>query len=101
MRELHPVGIQRPKEVVMLLGILPGLGNIHGHPTHAIHKKLRPAVIAGYRALCSSGHGETYFEPCRDSLGARQRDEQRMEIGAIAVLGIAHTKRIAAPPAGS
>src|SRR5437867_8011505 len=63
-------------------------------------QKLRPAVVPGDVAgALVPRQREADLEPGRNPGGAHHPDEQRMEIGAVSVPGVAGEDRVATPPA--
>src|SRR6266404_5841070 len=100
--KLQAIVIMRPKEIILLLGMLPSFGGIHRDPAVGLDIELRPAVISRYRAIMLiSRQRKTNFEARRNSGRPHHADEQRVEISAVATLGSAGPYRIAVAPAGA
>src|SRR3982074_3530810 len=67
--ELHSVRIVRAEEIGLLARVLPGFGNIHGHPTIMRVIELSPAMVTGNLArLLAGGQWEADLEACGDTL---------------------------------
>src|SRR6185437_272470 len=97
--EHYAIRIDRSKEVVDLLPVLPGLGGVDGNPSDSSDVKLRPAMVTGDLRVSGGGRQrKTYFESRRNAGGAGHADEEGMEVGAIAMLGCAGVDGVAVPP---
>src|SRR5437867_1375715 len=84
LRELHPVLVVRPEEIVPLVRILARLRCVHGNPAVSSEIELRPAVVSADLPLASlGGNGETDAEAGGDSHGAAEADEQGVEVRAV------------------
>src|SRR5262249_48878116 len=95
---------QVAEEVIRQPGVLApelvGLRDVHRHPGLAVRAELGPAVVAADRARAALGRqGEADLELGRQLVGAGQRDEQAVEVGAVAVAAAAPPDRVALPPA--
>ena len=98
-RELHAVGVDRPKEVVALLRVEAGLGGVDRHPAVTVEIELSPAVIA----LDAEGgavwrHGKADDELRRNPDGARETGEEGMEVGAVTRLCVARPVDVPVTP---
>src|SRR5437660_1242695 len=90
------------KEIVPLFLMLPGLGDVYGNPSIFGFEEIGPAVIAGnLRRMFVGWQRKANFKPRRNALRTHHGDEKRMEISAVALLGVASVQHIAAPPAGA
>src|SRR5215471_18681876 len=92
----------RAEEVITLLLVLPGFGDVDGYPSAIARVKLRPAVIAGNFALALVRRKrKPDLEPAGDLLRARHRDKERMKVGTVAPLRVARPESVAVSPAGA
>src|SRR5271157_2700828 len=100
--ELDAVGVHAAKEIVFLLLGLPCLRDVHRNPSGPGGIKLSPAVIAGNVALVLVlGKREADVEARGNTVSAQHADKRRVEIGAVAVLGIAGPHRVSTAPTGA
>ncbi len=78
--------------------VLVRFADVH-RPPLAVGIELRPAVVAVDSAVVALGRDRgADGESRRDADGTRQRDEVGVEVGAVAVLGVARVDRIPLPP---
>ena len=98
--ELHAVHVVRAEEVVAFLRMLPRLGDVHRNPSFAVDVKIGPAVVAGdLGGMFVGRQRESDLEARGNALRPRHRDEQGMEVGAVAFLGVAGVEHVAVSPA--
>src|SRR5260221_313161 len=96
-RECDPRRVEMPEIVVVTVRMLRRLGRIDRHP-HSAGVELRPAVVAGNIAGLRCANRKANREARRDSAGARESDEQRMEVSAVAAPDVASIERVATAP---
>src|SRR6266403_5324083 len=90
------------KEIVVFLLVLPGFRNVDGHPSDRVKIELCPAVIAGNFRRCLIGRQrKSDLKSRRNFLRPGHGYKNRMEVGAISVLGIAGPERVSVAPAGT
>ena len=99
---MHAVLVVGAEEVGPLVQVLARLGGVDRHPAEAGEVELRPAVIARDLPLAVLGRQrEADGEAGRDARGPVEADEQGVEVGAVAPLGVAGPGDVAVPPAGA
>ena len=90
------------EEVVTLLRVLPGLGNVYRNPSLAVDVELGPAVVSSdLGGVLVGRQRESDLEAGRDALGSSHGNEQGMEVSAVAFLRVAGIEHVAATPARS
>src|SRR5580658_3767687 len=88
------------EEILALAGILGSLGGINGDPADSLGVELSPTVVTRDFALAASGRKwETNRKAGRNADGAREANEDGMEIGTVAATRFAGVVDIAAAPA--
>src|SRR5271169_3555410 len=91
-----------PKEVVLLLWVLPSFRRVNWYPAVGLDIELRPAVIARYRPfVLIRRQRKTNLEARRNSGRPHHADQQRVEIRAVATLGSAGPYGITVAPTGA
>ncbi len=68
--------------------MLIGLRDVHGNPALAVGQEPGPAMVAAHRAGFG-GKRESHLELRGDFVAAGHRDEQAVEISAVAILAVA------------
>src|SRR5215471_10173989 len=92
----------RSEEIVLLLRVLPSLGNIYRNPAVLRIEKFRPAVVArDFARGLIGGKWESDFELCWNFLRARHRNKERMKVGTVTALGIARPEHVAVAPSAA
>src|SRR5690349_13948880 len=88
-RELHSVHVMRAEEVVFLLLVLPGFGDVHWNPAALLRIELRPAVITGnLSGILVIRQREADLELRWNMLRPGHGNKHRMEVGAVAPFGV-------------
>ena len=98
-RKMETVGGLGSVVELPLLRMLEGLGSVDGEPAALGQPEFDPAVVAENRSLLAIDRNrKTHLESSRDPLRAGQRNEERMEIGAIPVAFVAGPESVPIPP---
>src|SRR5262249_38844961 len=85
------------KIILAKFGMLPGFRCVHRNPL-AASVKFGPAMITRDFARARRAERKANRKARRYATRARDRDEQRMEVGAVTLLDIARIDRVAASP---
>src|SRR5947209_14265137 len=92
----------RAEEIIFLLLVLPGLGDVYRNPTALLGIELRPAVITGnFAGILVFRQRETDLEFRWNVLRPGHGDKHRMEVGAVAAFGVAGPQRVSFAPAAA
>ena len=96
-RERNARGVEMAEIIIAQLRMLPRFRCVHRNPL-AAGVKFRPAMITRDFARARCAERKANRKARRDSPRARERDEQRMEVGAVALFDVARIDGVAAAP---
>src|SRR3954447_3561729 len=98
--ELHAIVIPMTKKELTLLRVLPCFGDVDGNPSVIAGVEIGPAVVAGdFARVFICGYRKADLEARRNLLRAGHRNEERVEIGAVAPFCVACVESVSVSPA--
>src|SRR5579864_6724452 len=90
----------RSKKVVAFVRMLPGFRDVDGNPSFAVNVKIRPTMVAGdFGRMLVGRQREPDLKPRGNSLRSRHGNKKGMEVGTVALLGVAGVEHVAVSPA--
>jgi len=99
--KFQTVGRMRSVEEFAPLRMLEGLGGVDRNPADFGKPELDPAVIAVDRSFAAiHGNRKAHLKTRGNSFCSRQRDEERVKVGAVSVALAARPERVAVSPTG-